>query len=268
MERVLKDDVHRPIVRIGDAVHRPRYPWASSVHLLLQHLESVGFPYSPRFLGIDEEGREVLSFIEGIAGGEGSGFSEGIEFGAHVWAMVASEQGLTRFARLLREYHDAVADFVPPADSIWSTGADSPTSSQVVCHGDFGPWNVVWRPNGDPVGIIDWDYAAPGDPVEDITYALWWSVPFCPDEECLKWRRFDAPPDRVARIETFAAAYGLSSTDGIVDAVIRRQHQFRALCERLGAQGIQPAADELTNGYLDVVDGWTRWSEEHRHLLE
>ena len=32
-----------------------------SVHALLRHLESVSFPYSPRFLGIDDKGRVKLS---------------------------------------------------------------------------------------------------------------------------------------------------------------------------------------------------------------
>lgn len=241
------------------------YPWSPSIHLLLQHLESVGFPYAPRFLGVDDQGREVLGFIEGIAGNEG--YVEGVEFGAHVWAMVASDDGLTRFARLLREYHDAVADFVPPPDATWSTGAGTTDSSQVICHGDFGPWNVVWKPSGEPVGIIDWDYAAPGDPIEDVAYALQWSIPFRPDEECVKWRRFDAPPDRAERLEIFAAAYGLPSAAGLAEAVPRRLRQFRALCEKLGAAGIQPAADELTNGYLDIVDGWIECAEDHRHLF-
>jgi hypothetical protein len=35
------------------------------VHQLLLHLEKKGFAGSPRFLGLDEQGREILTFLEG-----------------------------------------------------------------------------------------------------------------------------------------------------------------------------------------------------------
>lgn len=54
--------------------------------------------------------------------------------------------------RLLRRYHDALAD-------------------DPVSHGDFGPWNLVWR-GGLPVGLIDFDDVRRSDPSEDVAYAL------------------------------------------------------------------------------------------------
>lgn len=269
VERVLQAKPHRTVVRVGDTVRRPTYPWSPFVHRLLQHLESVGFAYSPRFLGIDEKGREVLSFIEGICGADG--YVEGVERGADAWAMVVPEVGLARFATLLREYHDAVATF-DGFDGYGFDGFEAGAPGDVVCHNDFGPWNVVWRgPVGDgcPVGIIDWDYAAFAPRLDDVAFALEWSVPFCPDEDCLRWRRFDAPPDRRGRIAVFADAYGVSSaeTDGLVDAVVRRQHKFAARVRDLAARGIQPAVDEVASGYLDEVARRIAWSEAHRHEL-
>ena len=38
---------------------------AAAVRGLLVHLEEVGFDGAPRFLGIDDQGREVLSFVDG-----------------------------------------------------------------------------------------------------------------------------------------------------------------------------------------------------------
>src|ERR1700712_469901 len=58
------------VVRIGNAVHRPVRPWTPAVHAVLRHLEKVGFEGAPRVLGLDEQGREVLTFLEGETVGE------------------------------------------------------------------------------------------------------------------------------------------------------------------------------------------------------
>jgi hypothetical protein len=247
VEQELKASPHRPVVRIGDTVRRRLYPWSDTVHALLRHLEHVGFPWSPRFLGIDDDGREVLTYFEGTTGSDG--YVEGVARGSDVWAMVASDVGIERFARLLRSYHDAIADFVPQPGAEWSTGHDVLQPDHIVLHNDFAPWNVVWDEHGEPVGIIDWDFAAPGPAIDDIAYALGSSVPCCSDDDAVRWRRFDAPPDRRARIERFASAYGLTSTDGLVDAVLRRLRAF----------GV---------GHERAVQARIEWVEANRHLLE
>jgi hypothetical protein len=52
------------VVRVGNTVRRPTGPHTPFVHSLLRHLEEVGFDGAPRVLGIDEQGREILTFIE------------------------------------------------------------------------------------------------------------------------------------------------------------------------------------------------------------
>ena len=47
------------VVRVGDSVRRPLGSWSSAVHALLRHFELVGFDGAPRFLGIDDQGREI-----------------------------------------------------------------------------------------------------------------------------------------------------------------------------------------------------------------
>ena len=49
------------VTRVGDTVRRPRRPTSPSTWALLDHLERVGFDGAPRFLGLDDRGREMLS---------------------------------------------------------------------------------------------------------------------------------------------------------------------------------------------------------------
>ena len=53
------------VVRVGDTVRRPVGRWTPAVHSLLRYLEEVGLEGAPRVLGIDEKGREVLTYLPG-----------------------------------------------------------------------------------------------------------------------------------------------------------------------------------------------------------
>lgn len=234
-----------PVVRVGDTVRRANS--GPAVHALLSHLERVGFPYSPRLLGIDEEGREVLTYIDGLSGREG-------------WPQVVPDEGLRAFARLLRGYHDAVAGYLSPVHE-WALDPRPQRVGEVVCHGDFGPWNVVWR-DGQPIGLLDFEFARPAPPLTDVAYALEYSVPFRDDEECLRWLRYRAAPDRRARLETFADAYGLSETVGLAQAVVENQREGIAHVRQLAAAGREPQVRWVSEGYLDVLARRVAVSEE------
>src|SRR5205823_1806197 len=58
-------DVTAGVVRVGATVRRPVQPQTPAVHAFLRHLEAAGFEGAPRVLGIDGQGREVLSFVPG-----------------------------------------------------------------------------------------------------------------------------------------------------------------------------------------------------------
>ena len=249
----LKDEPDRTVIRVGDTVIRRAYPWTPTIHALLTHLNKVGFPFAPIPLGIDDNSREHLSYIPGTSGKDG-------------WQRVAAETGLVAFAHLLREYHAAVRTFTPPPDATWAF-TDAPIApNQVICHNDFGPWNVVW--NGfAPVGIVDWDFAGLGDPLDDVAYALEYVAPFRDDETALRWHAFDRPPDRNRRIELFASAYGLTSAIGLVDRVIQRQRLTTDHIHLLAARGFEPQKTWITDGTLAVSEAQINWSESNRHLF-
>jgi len=54
------------VIRVGDTVRRPLRPTSLATKALLDHLEGTSvFDSAPRYLGVDDCGREVLSFIPG-----------------------------------------------------------------------------------------------------------------------------------------------------------------------------------------------------------
>ena len=59
------DGVTPGIVRIGDTVRRPLRPFSLTVQAYLAHLREAGFTGAPVPLGVDGQGREVLSFVPG-----------------------------------------------------------------------------------------------------------------------------------------------------------------------------------------------------------
>src|SRR4029450_3980440 len=109
------------VVRAGDTVRRNAGPWTPAVHALLRHLEYVGFTGAPRALGIDERGREVLSYLEGECG----------EYPlAPHWV---TDEALVAVATMLRRFHDAQYGFRPPPGAIWRSFRPPPPRSHAVC---------------------------------------------------------------------------------------------------------------------------------------
>ena len=65
-EEMLRGGAVNPsVVRIGDTVRRTPSEATPAVHDLLRHLEAKGSDGTPRALGFDEVGHEVLTFIHG-----------------------------------------------------------------------------------------------------------------------------------------------------------------------------------------------------------
>lgn len=58
------------VVRIGDTVRRTQPGNAAFIHRLLDFFAERGWDGAPRFLGTDEVGRQVLSYIDGHAAWE------------------------------------------------------------------------------------------------------------------------------------------------------------------------------------------------------
>jgi hypothetical protein len=142
------------VSRVGNTVRRPRLPGSDVVEALLLHLERVGFEGSPRFLGVDDEGRQVLTFVDGDVAERPAWFDDD-ELNA---------RRLGEMCSWLRSLHEATAGFVPDADAL--PQRPLAIAGGVWTHGDPAYANSVYR-DGQLVGLIDWEYAGPADALCD-----------------------------------------------------------------------------------------------------
>ncbi|MEV5829789.1 aminoglycoside phosphotransferase family protein [Spirillospora sp. NPDC052242] len=202
-------------------------PFTGTIHAYLSHLHRAGFPAAPKPLGIDDQGREVLSFVPGDVPREP----------LPPWA--TGEDVLAALARLIRRLHDAAQGWAPPRDAVWATlpgTQDIPlidTDAELVGHRDYCPGNVVFR-DGLPAALIDFDLARPTTRVYDIANALYWWAPLLHPE--------DRPPalaeaDIPHRVAVFADAYGMSGEQRreLVPLAGRMVHRFH-LASRASAE--------------------------------
>ncbi|WP_371414479.1 phosphotransferase [Jeotgalibacillus sp. R-1-5s-1] len=222
------------VYRAGNTVRRSLKPESSKVHQLLRHLEKKEFTQAPRFLGMDEKGREVLTFIEGEAGN--------YPLKSYMW----SDETLVGIARMLRGYHDAVSDF--PIDDSWQPIDCTPEPYEIICHNDFAIYNLIFDQE-KPVGVIDFDNAGPGPRQWDVAYALYTCVPLSrlyhtEAGEAVHYLPEDA--DRIKkRVKLFYEAYGNDKPEqDIINTVILRLEGLCRTMHRKAAEG-DPAFQKM-----------------------
>jgi len=214
MEQVLPGGNAGGAVLVDGTVRRVTGPWTPAVHALLRHLEQQCFPGTPRVLGVDEQGREVLSFLDGATVGV-----------ARPWpAWVHSDAALMQVGRWLRRYHDAVREFVPPTGALWRSQTQPWQTGDVIGHNDAAPYNAVWqpRPGGELVGFVDWDFAAPCAPLWDLAFVAFSWVPLHARDVVAAegFTAFEARPRRLRRL---LDAYGWTGpVPELLEAVVAR----------------------------------------------
>lgn len=148
--------------RVGRTVRRPTGPWTPAVHELLDYLRAAGLPGVPELFGVDEQGRESLSYVEG----------RGVEPDREV----VLDSVLVEAVTWLRDYHDLIEEFRPEGSRIWRGGETELGADQIICHNDPGVYNWIIQ-SGHFVAMIDWDLAGPGKPLDDLAFLAWTAIP-------------------------------------------------------------------------------------------
>jgi hypothetical protein len=217
------------VLKVGDTRRRPVRENTPLVDRVLGVLEAARVAWAPRFLGIDEDDREILSWLPGRA------------------VTSSAEIDLAVIARMVRQLHDLTEGLV--------------VGDECVIHDDLQPRNVVVAGDGS-IGLIDWEQTRPGGRVEDLA-GLCWS--FCEPfdgqtvrEVSDRWKlvvdTYGLPePDQL--VPTMLRRM-LRCADDIHRNAAAGSARHQALLERGDAAGITAAHDWVEAHADALVRGW------------
>jgi hypothetical protein len=240
------------VVRVGHTVRRPQRSWSAATHALLLHLEAVGFEGAPRFLGVDSQGREVLSYIPGAT----------VVEPYPNW--VLTDEALVSAAELLRAYHDAASTFDPSPYS-WAPSPPEGFAGNIVTHNDMKLDNVVFR-EGRAAGLIDFDLAGPSSRAWDVACAARLWAPLRPGvyiSDTRRGRKFE-------RFRLFVDSYGLDDDSDrlkVVDGVGQNYTWFHNLIKGRAASGHAAFAELWTSKTRPRAELTIRWHAENKPNL-
>lgn len=222
------------VARIGNVVMRPANEHSDVLHGFLRHLRDRGFEGASEPIGVDD-GVELLRFIDGD-----------VPVPPYpAWAQ--TDLAITSTARLIRGLHDASAGFDAKGVA-WSNEMNDrePGGEPVICHNDVCLENVVFR-DGEAIGLLDFDFAAPGRPAFDLTSFARMCVPVDDDVNAptLGWHAADRP----RRVRLVADAYGLDAAG--------RAEMLTCLDESI-ARGGEFVLRHVEAGEQGFIDMWDR----------
>jgi Phosphotransferase enzyme family len=244
------------VVKVGDTVRRSAGPWTPTVHALLRHIRGNGFTYAPEPRSVDDQGREVLSYVPGDTVGD-----------AFPWPGWVWEDALLReVGRATAAYHRAVADFRPAGVIPWQYGPAELRADQIVCHHDIAPYNVV-AADGQLQAIIDWDLSGPGTARSDLAFVAWQWVPLQHPAIARMFGWHDVG-DLGRRLRMLLDSYGLHERSGFVGDVIARIQFNREVMLQKAAEGVVAYARLVDAGHIQGMDAALEFVGETREVLE
>jgi len=223
------------VVRAGNHVLRPSNEFSVSILTFLSALAASGFDGAPVPVALEEDGRERLRFIEGDV--PVPPYPD--------WAQ--SDEVLVSATTLIRKLHDA-SQRVDTTAMTWSS--------------------EMADPEGGPVALLDFDFAAPGQPTFDLAAFARMCVPVDDDitAEKLGWQ----PADRPGRLRAVCDTYGLDADC--------RARVLRSLSESIarGGEFVRRGAAAGEPGFVTMwadIGGMERfdrrrrwWADERRRF--
>lgn len=241
------------VVRAGNTVRRPAQVWSPAIRPLLDHLHATAPGIAPESLGVDDQGRDIISFVEGDTG--------------HypLAGYMRSDASLIAAARFVRRYHDATEALTHRLDLPWPNVESDPDRREVICHNDIAPYNVIFQ-HGTPAVLFDFDHAGPGPRLRDVAYAAYRFVPLASDQSCRDFG-WESPPDRAGRLRQFLDAYGPFDDRGFLAMVERRIRDLRDNILHLAETDPERVRVHLEEDHVGSYNGDLAWIAANRDTL-
>ena len=199
----------------------------------MNHLTNNDFQYSPKYLGVDDKGREKMTYIHG-----------------QQMNHTKIDMGLMRQAlRVLRQFHDILS--VPELSG----------EQETLLHTDFAPWNLIVN-EGKLVGVIDLDDVKPGRRLYDVAYICWNFLDIgsegsdFTEEEIFKY------------LPVLINAYGVIETSDFVDVLLSEQHRILKGRERRVEEVEEGEEKEYRKGICVEIKNQMEWVKKHRENIE
>jgi hypothetical protein len=239
-EELLRGGLVTEVVRVGDTVRRRPGRNARFVHRLLESLERAGWDGAPRFRGVDEQGREILSFLPGH-----------VPWQPAEQMRARSDDSLAVAAGLVRQFHDLTA------------GISLAGGCEVVCHNDLSPRTPSTGTGQECCGR--WRSSTGTSPRRGCgsttSPARAGSTP--------GWaRKIEDTAQACRQVRVICDAYGLADRAAVVDTILWWQDRcWRGI--QAGAAAGDPAMTRLhDSGATQQVRQEHNWVTRHRTELQ
>jgi len=243
-------------VKIGNIIHKKAPEQHPMVRAYLLYLEKEKMQGVPRFLGIDEQGRDMLSYLPGKTMGPDY---------PHDHPCLHSDQCVIDTARFMRKLHDISVGFLPRAvEAGWINPFFSNEAPEIICHGDAATWNFVFV-NDRIAGLFDFEQAYPGTRYWELASTVpMMSFPlpydYNPNLHADKAKR---------QVKLFFEEYGMPCPTNFIEIVVARMLRFednlcKDVAKRVTAGGEEAVAIMNSDGYGHYVR-WAAHVKLHGH---
>jgi hypothetical protein len=227
------------VARLGNYILRPHNSHSEAIGDFLEFIVRAGFAGVPRPAGMTPDGRDRFAYIRGNV--PIPPYPE--------WSQ--RDEALASVAELLRRFHEVSRSY-DFSGRQWSEEMADPAGGTLVCHNDVCLENVVFE-EGVAIGLLDFDFAAPGRPTYDLATFARMCVPI--DDDTNAERNGWLPGDRPRRLRLIMDTYGLSAA--------KRAEMFTEITRSM-AQGGDFVWRRVRAGDPNFIKMWNEMGGEER----